>query len=129
MPRPVAFARATNSGSRYLNVNSAMAGTFDRNTSAAEPPGEMWSVEILSPAFSSTGALRRSGTGSASGTSLMLGPRTTSGRSPGPAGGTNPAADASKLAGRTSVGSGGRDRGSVIFPVSADAAATTDEQR
>ena len=33
-----------------------MAGTLERNTSTAEPAGEMSSVETLSPSLSSTGA-------------------------------------------------------------------------
>ena len=55
-----------------------MAGTFERNTSTAEPAGEMSSVETLSPSLSSTGASSDSATGSPSGTGLMFGPRTTS---------------------------------------------------
>src|SRR5882672_4298360 len=35
--RPAARARVANSPSTYLNVNSEIAGMFDRNTSTAEP--------------------------------------------------------------------------------------------
>ena len=126
MLRPAAFARATNSGSTYLNECSAMAGTFERNTRTAEPAGEMSSVETLSPSLSSTGASSDSATGSPSGTGLMFGPRTTS---PRPSGATKPATEAANFAGSVTAGSAPSVRGSVMTPVSAEAAATTDEQR
>src|SRR5215470_19177563 len=126
MLRPAAFARATNSGSTYLNENSAMAGTLERNISAAEPAGEMSSVETLSPSLSSTGASSDSGTGSPSGTGLMFGPRTIS---PPPSGATKPTVEEAKRGGSAASGCAPSVRGSVMTPVNAEAAATTDEQR
>ncbi len=76
--RPAAFARATNSGSTYLKVNSAIAGMLERKTSTEAPAGEMSSVDTLSPSLMRTGASSVSATGSPSGTDLMFGPRTTS---------------------------------------------------
>src|SRR5256884_9893090 len=73
MLRPAALARATNSASTYLKQTSAMAGTFERNISAAAPAGEMSSVETLSPSLSSTGASSRSAIGSPGGNGLVLG--------------------------------------------------------
>src|SRR5438445_8660237 len=88
IPHPAAFARVTNSGSTYLKENSAIAGMLERKTSTAAPAGEMSSVDILSPSFSSTGASSASATGSPSGTDLIFGPRMTS---PLPSGMTSPA--------------------------------------
>src|ERR1044071_7001376 len=76
MLRPAAFARATHSGSTYLKQYSEIAGTFARNINAAEPAGEMSSVDTLSPSFSRTGASSVSVTGSPSGTGFMFVPRT-----------------------------------------------------
>src|SRR5690242_14910407 len=126
MLRPSALARATNSGSTYLNENSAMAGTLERNISAAVPAGEMSSVETLSPSFKSTGASSDSATGSPSGTGLMLGPRMMS---PVPSGGTKPTSEAAKRSGSITGASTPSVRGSVMTPVIAEAAATRDEQR
>ena len=123
---PAVFARETNSGSTYLKQNSAIAGTFERKTSTAAPAGEMSSVETLSPSFSSAGASSVSLTGSPSGTVLMLGPRTTS---PWPSGATKPATESAKRAGSRAGAWAPSVRGSVMTPVSAEAAATTDEQR
>ena len=103
-----------------------MAGTFDRNISTAAPAGEMSSVETLSPSFSTTGPSSVPATGSPSGTGLMLGPRTTS---PCPSGGTKPTSDTEKRSGSVTGGSAPSVRGSVMTPVIADAAATSDEQR
>src|SRR6267378_6330022 len=125
-PRPAAFARATNSGSKYLKQNSAIAGTLERKTSTAAPAGEMSSVDTLSPTFSSAGASSVSATGSPIGTVLMLGPRTTS---PSPSGATKPATEVAKRAGSRTGAWAPSVRGSVMTPVSAEAAATTDEQR
>src|SRR2546422_11025470 len=77
MPEPAALARATNSASVFLNVNSAMAGTLERKTSTAVPDGEMSSVETLSPSLISTGNLSDSSSARPRGTSLMLGPLMT----------------------------------------------------
>src|SRR5213593_1046475 len=126
IPRPAAFARATNSASTYLKQCSAMAGTFERNTSTAAPAGEMSSVETLSPSLRRTDASSAGATGSPSGTGLMLGPRSTS---PPLSGATNPASDAAKRGGSCTSGGVPSVRGSVMVPVSADAAATSDEQR
>src|SRR5262249_52133955 len=126
MDRPAALARATKSASTYLNVNSAIAGMFDRNTSTAEPAGEMSSVDTLSPSLMTTGASSASATGSPSGTGLMLGPR---GISPAPSGSTNPTVELAKRAGRFTGAGAPSVRGSVMTPVSAEAAATVDEQR
>src|SRR5215831_14442761 len=126
MLQPAALARATKSGSTYLKENSAMAGTLERNMSAAEPAGEMSSVETLSPSLSSTGASSDSGTGSPSGTGLMFGPRTMS---PPPSGATKPTSEAANRSGSFTGGSAPRERGSVMTPVTAEAAATRDEQR
>ena len=126
MPCPAALARATNSGSTYLKQKSAMAGTFERNISAAAPAGEMSSVDTLSPSLSSTGASSRSAIGSPRGTGLMLGPRTTS---PWPSGGTKPTSEAAKRSGSRTGASAPSVRGSVMTPVTAEAAATSDEQR
>src|SRR5262249_19046099 len=126
IPRPAAFARGTNSGSTYLKQCSAMAGTFERNTSTAAPAGEMSSVETLSPSVSSTGASSVGATGSPRGTGLMLGPRSTS---PPPSGATNPASDVTNRGGSFTSDGAPNVRGSVMTPVSAEAAATTDEQR
>src|SRR5919198_1482178 len=120
MLRPAAFARATQSGSTYLKQYSEIAGTFARNISAAEPAGEMSSVETLSPSFSSTGASSRSATGSPRGTGLMLGPRTTS---PPPSGATTPTVDDANFPGSPTGGGAPSVRGSVMTPVSAEAAA------
>src|SRR5262245_5494779 len=121
-----AFARATNSGSTYLKQYSEIAGTLARNIRAADPAGEMSSVEILSPSFSSTGPSSDSATGSPSGTGLMFGPRTTS---PPPSGATKPTSEVAKRSGSATGGSAPSVRGSVITPAVADAAATSDEQR
>src|SRR4030095_16227952 len=51
-----------------------MAGTLERNTSAAVPEGEMSSVDTLSPSFRSTVARSDASTGRPRGTGLMLGP-------------------------------------------------------
>ena len=126
MPLPAALARATNSGSTYLNENSAMAGMLERNISAAAPAGEMSSVDTLSPSLSSTEASSVSATGSPSGTGLMFGPRTIS---PPPSGGTTPAVEAANCVGSLPGAGAPSVRGSVMTPVSAEAAATTDEQR
>src|SRR5947207_1990977 len=126
IPRPAAFARATNSGSTYLNVCSAMAGAFDRSTSTAAPAGEMSSVDTLSPSLRSTGASSVSATGSPSGTALMLGPRITS---PPPSGATKPTVELANFGGSITAAGSPRVRGSVMTPVSAEAAATSDEQR
>src|SRR5690349_10745863 len=126
MPRPAALARATKSASTYLNVNSEIAGMFERNTSTAEPAGEMSSVDTLSPSLITTGASSDSATGSPSGTGLMFGPR---GISPAPSGSTKPTVDVEKRGGRATGDGAPSVRGSVITPVSAEAAATVDEQR
>src|SRR5712691_9060419 len=126
IPRPAAFARATNSASTYLNVCSAMAGTFERKTSTAAPAGEMSSVETLSPSLSNTGASSVSATGSPIGTGLMLGPRTTS---PPPSGATKPTVELANFGGNSTAVGSPSVRGSVMTPVSAEAAATSDEQR
>src|SRR3972149_5877871 len=89
IPPLAALARVTNSGSRYLKQNSAMAGMLDRNTRAWTPEGVMSSVEILSPTLSSTGATRGSSGGAATGTGFVLGPFITLTRAaslPGPGG-------------------------------------------
>src|SRR5213593_237525 len=106
MPRPAAFARATKSASTYLKQNSEIAGMFERKTSTAAPAGEMSSVDTLSPSLITTGASSASPTGS-----------------------TNPAVEDAKRGGSVTCGSGPSVRGSVMTPVSAEAAATTDEQR
>src|SRR5215470_14197134 len=124
--RPAALARATNSASTYLKVCSAMPGTFERRTSTAAPAGEMSSVDTLSPSLSTTGASSVSATGSPRGTGLMLGPRTTS---PTPSGATSPASDGTKRGGSFTSEGAPSVRGSVMAPVSAEAAATSDEQR
>src|SRR5215471_3391775 len=126
MLRPAALARATNSASTYLKENSAMAGMLERNTSTAAPAGEMSSVDILSPSLITTGASSVSATGSPRGTGLMFGPR---GISPAPSGSTNPTVELAKRAGRLTGAGAPSVRGSVMTPVSADAAATVDEQR
>jgi hypothetical protein len=126
MLRPAALARATKSASTYLKQNSAMAGTLERNISAAAPAGEMSSVDTLSPSLSSTGASSVSATGSPSGTGLMLGPRTTS---PPPSGATNPTSEAAKRSGSVTAGSAPSVRGSVMTPLTAEAAATSEEHR
>src|SRR5713226_8013426 len=126
MLRPAVFARATNSASTYLKVCSAMAGTLERKTSTAAPAGEMSSVETLSPSLRSTGASSDSATGSPSGTVLMLGPRTTS---PCPSGATKPTVELANLGGIVTDAGSPSVRGSVMTPVSAEAAATSDEQR
>src|SRR5215468_10580490 len=126
MLRPAALARATNSASTYLNENSAMAGMLERNTSTAAPAGEMSSVETLSPSLSSTGASSVAATGSPRGTGLMLGPRSTS---PPPSGATSPASDGTKRGGSFTSEGAPSVRGSVMAPVSAEAAATSDEHR
>src|SRR5206468_1116984 len=126
IPHPAAFARVTNSGSTYLKENSAIAGMLERKTSTAAPAGEMSSVDILSPSFSSTGASSASATGSPSGTDLIFGPRMTS---PLPSGMTSPALEVAKLSGRYGAAGVPAARGSVIVPVSAEAAAVTDEHR
>ena len=124
--RPAVRARVANSPSTYLNVNSEIAGMFDRNTSTAEPAGEMSSVEILSPSLITTGASSVSGTGSPSGTGLMFGPR---GISPWPSDSTNPTVEVAKRGSNAVAVWAPRVRGSVMTPVSAEAAATSDEQR
>src|SRR5215471_886871 len=125
MLRPAALARATNSASTYLKENSAMAGMLERNTSTAAPAGEMSSVEILSPSLISTGASSVAATVSPSGTGLMFGPRTTS---PPPSAATMPTSEVTKRGGSPAVGGGMPSvRGSVMSPVSAEAAATSDE--
>src|SRR5438552_5213495 len=126
MPRPAAFARATKSAATYLKQNSEIGGMFERKTSTAAPAGEMSSVETLSPSFRSTGASRLAATGSPRGTGLMFGPRRIS---PPPSGSTNPAVEDAKRGGSVTAGGGPSVRGSVMTPVSAEAAATTDEQR
>src|SRR5216117_1498113 len=124
--RPAARARVANSPSTYLNVNSEIAGMFDRNTSTAEPAGEMSSVEILSPSLITTDASSVTGTGSPSGTGLMFGPR---GISPWPSDSTNPTVEVAKRGSNAVAAWAPRVRGSVMTPVSAEAAATSDEQR
>src|SRR3990170_3986866 len=106
IPFPAALARATNSGSRYLKQNSAMAGMLERKTRAWTPEGVMSSVEILSPTLSSTGATSVSSGGAATGTGLMLGPFTTSPRpaSTSGAGGPSPADEASNDFGNITIG-------------------------
>src|SRR5262249_25861740 len=126
MRRPAAFARATKSASTYLNVNSAIAGMFERNTSTAEPAGEMSSVDTLSPSLITTDASSVSATGSPSGTGLMFGPR---GISPAPSGSTNPTVEPAKRARRGTGAGAPSGRGSVMTPVGGEAAATVDEQR
>src|SRR5437867_1921964 len=126
MPRPAARARATNSGSTYLNVNSEIAGMLERNISTAAPAGEMSSVETLSPSLIRTGASSVSATGSPIGTVLMFGPRTTS---PSPSGSTKPTVESANCGGSVTGEGAPSVRGSVITPVSAEAAATVDEQR
>ena len=130
-PEPAARARATNSASTLRKQNSAMAGTLERNISTAVPDGEMSSVETLSPSLISTGALRRSSTGAPRGTGLMFGPFSTStpAASAGPTGGMSPATEASSDAGHCRSGAVPALRGSVIRPVSAEAAAVRGEQR
>src|SRR2546422_10795184 len=126
LPPPAARARVTNSASTYLNVNSEIAGMFDRNTSTAEPAGEMSSVEILSPSLITTGASSVSGTGSPRGTGLMFGPR---GISPWPSGSTNPTVEVAKRGGSVVADWTPSERGAVMTPVIAEAAATSDEHR
>src|SRR5262245_18709001 len=126
MPSPAARARAANSGSTYLNVNSDMAGMFERKMRMLAPDGEMSSVETLSPSVMRTVASNVSGTGLPTGIGLMLGPLTTS---PWPSGPTRHTSDAAKAAGRRTGGSAPSDRGSVMTPVSAEAAATTEEHK
>src|SRR5256885_8512832 len=126
MERPAAFARATKSPSTYLKQNSEIAGMFERKTSTAEPAGEMSSVDTLSPSLITTAASSVSTTGSPSGTGLMFGPR---GISPAPSGSTNPTVDDAKRVGKVTGVGAPRVRGSVITPVSAEAAATVDEHR
>src|SRR6266566_299399 len=126
MERPAAFARPTNSASTYLKQNSEIAGMFERKTSTADPAGEMSSVDTLSPSLITTDASRVSATGSPSGTGLMFGPR---GISPMPSGSTNPTVDDAKRGGMVTGVGAPRVRGSVMTPVSAEAAATVDEHR
>src|SRR6266511_3108211 len=130
-PMPAARARATNSGSTFLEQNGAMAGTLERNISVSVPDGEMSSVETLSPSLIRTGAVRVSSGGRPRGTSLILGPLTTStvADSPGEAGGTSPASEAARDPGSRLSAAAPALRGSVITPWSADTAAVTGEQR
>src|SRR3989337_3807587 len=126
IPPLAALARVTNSGSRYLKQNSAMAGMLDRNTSAWTPEGVMSSVEILSPTLSSTGATRVSSGGGPTGTGLILGPFITSTRaaSLSGTGGTRPADEASNDLGKIRSGGAARLRGSGRTPVRAQGAGT-----
>src|SRR5437867_10546951 len=129
-PRPAACARATKSGSTFLKQNRAMAGTLVRNISVSVPDGEMSSVETLSPSLISTGAVTVSSGGRPRGTSLMLGPLTTSTAqaSSGEAGGTRPASEAASDAGSRRPGAAPALRGSVIAPWGADTAAVGGER-
>src|SRR3990170_1230062 len=130
IPPLAALARVTNSGSRYLKQNSAIAGMLERRTRAWMPEGMMSSVETLSPTLSSTGATSVSSGGAATGTGLMLGPLATStlAASASGAGFTSPADEASNDLGKIRSGGATWRRGSVIVPVRAEAAATTEEQ-
>ncbi len=56
----------------------------------------------------------------------MFGPRTTS---PPPSGDTRPTSELANFGGSFTAGSAPSVRGSVMTPVSAEAAATVDEQR
>src|SRR5262249_39585998 len=102
----------------FLKVNSAMAGTLERKTSAAVPDGEMSSVETLSPSLIRTGARSVDSTGRPRGTSLMLGPRTTVmvAASLSGDGGRSPALDAVRVAGEGGGGGGARGRGGGVGP-------------
>src|SRR2546429_7366960 len=117
IPGPAATARVTNSGSTYLKEISAIAGMLERKTSTAAPAGEMSSVDILSPSFSSAGASGASATGSPSGTDLIFGPRMTS---PLPSGMTNPALAVAKLSGRCGAAGVAAVRGWGVVPVSGE---------
>src|SRR5262249_60217943 len=88
--------------------------------------GEMASVDPLSPSWTRTGPSRVAAPGSPSGTGLMFGPR---GISPAPSGSTTPTVELAKRGGRLTGAGEPSVRGSVMTPVSAEAAATVDEQR
>lgn len=89
--------------------------------------GMIWSVVILSPTLSSTGASTVSGRGAVLGKGLMLGPRTisTASISASSAGGTIILSLMRKRSGRVTTGASPRVRGSVSTPVRAEAAATS----
>src|SRR4029450_1971491 len=95
-----------------------MAGTLERNTSAAVPEGEMSSVDTLSPSFRSTVARSDASTGRPRGPGLMLGPFNPSvaAASAVEAGGSRPASDAVREEGYCRVGAAPRVRGLVVTP-------------
>src|SRR5262245_45461612 len=113
---------STAEAARALSSVDTLATDF----ATAEPAGEISSVDTLSPSLITTGASSISATGSPSGTGLMFGPR---GISPAPSGSTNPTVELAKRAGRVTGAGAPSVRGSVMTPVSAEAAATVDEQR
>jgi hypothetical protein len=107
---------------------------FDRNGSARAPAGEISSVEMLSPTLSSTGASIWSGSGESSGRLEMLGPftGTTEAACSASSGATSIAVFTEDCAGKSGLGWcipawPAQFRGSVITPVSADAAAVSGE--
>ena len=131
-PPPHSCARFANSLSRCWNVNSAIAGTFERYAITVAPSGERSPVEMSSGATISTRPTSVSGSGFCSGGGLMFGPSgisidadsssgagarmcfwTTSGRA----------------GGRSGTSGGSSSRGSEITPATIDAAATAGEQR
>ena len=98
-----------------------MAGTFDRKTRTAEPAGEMSSVETLSPSLSRTGASSVSGDRLAQRHRLDVGAAHDLAV---PSGVDSPTVESAKRAWQLDRGLGAPSvRGSVITPVSAEAAA------
>ena len=77
-PSAPLLARRGNSRSRCWNVNSAIAGTFDRYAITVAPSGERSPVEMSSGATIRTRCSSSSGRGFCSGGGLMFGPRGTS---------------------------------------------------
>ena len=74
-PPPHSFARRGNSGSRCWNVNSAIAGTFERYAITVAPSGDRSPVEMSSGATIRTRSSSESGSSFCSGGGLMFGPR------------------------------------------------------
>ena len=131
-PPPHSCARFANSLSRCWNVNSAIAGTFERYAITVAPSGERSPVEMSSGATIKTRPTRTSGSGFCSGGGKMFGPRGISIEAASSSGtGARMCfwTTSGRAAGRSGSSGGESSRGSEILPVSIDAAATAGEQR
>ncbi len=104
---------------------SEIAGILERSLRISAPAGRMSSVVMLSPNDRSNSPSRASGRGSNRGREAIFGPRTISTDSPSAAGGTIIRSSLKNWVGNSTRMGSPKVRGSVMTPVSAEAAAVS----